>query len=325
MKILQGSPKFFKLQGVKKDTPLYLMLNLESGCSYKCVKCALPGYRCNMKDSLTLAQRQRIMSLAHEIGIKSLVVIGRGEPTEYFSLMKPIIETANTYGFVTIMFTNASNLDREQAKFYQSHNVSLIVSLDSINKKTYKELTGNGDLIRVLKNIELLRSAYRKQKDFVRLGINVTVTKQNQHELDAIKEFAGDDIFFVANPPIKIGKLQNPSAWKELVGNTYEELNKVAKEKSETSGQSSLEGGICSYFYRGISVDVDGALLSCGYATESSFLGDATNATAEELLKHYHRIRKGFKNFLSEIKQESIPCPLRSDLYHLFLEELRNE
>ena len=212
-KILKGSPEFFesKEKDEKEDkNPIYLMMNLETKCSYRCPKCALPGYRRNMKEPLSLEQRKKLIIKAREIGIKELVIVGAGEPTEHFDeTIKPVIEAAHHEGIGTIMFTTTSHLTREQAEFYRDHDVSIFVSLDSIDSVTYKELTGTGNLEQVLENIQMLKKVFGETneqvngKKVVRLGINVTVVVQNKEQLDAIKKIAGDEMQFIVNFPIK--------------------------------------------------------------------------------------------------------------------------
>lgn len=340
-KLMKGSPEFFKLIGRKEEEkgPLYVTMNLETGCGYRCIKCALPGHRENMGTHLSFEQRKKFLAQVGEIGVKTLVIIGRGEPTENFGdLIRPVINAAHREGLITIMFTTASHLNEEQAEFYCDNNVSVFVSLDSLDPNTYRELTGCGNIGQVLKNIGILRSTYSqaqeivKGKNIVRLGINVTVSKQNRDELSAIKAFAGDDMQFIANPTIRRGKAAKVGAWEKLVGSKYEELKKLAQGESETGGHSSIDEGVCSYFHRGISVDCDGMLLSCGYASETApFLGGIIEGitakditTPERLMRHYHEMRAKYIEFTDEIR--TVPsCPLRDNYYQRFLDKIKED
>ncbi|MEK7511953.1 MAG: radical SAM protein [Patescibacteria group bacterium] len=332
-KILKGSPEFFesKEKDEKEDkNPIYLMMNLETKCSYRCPKCALPGYRRNMKEPLSLEQRKKLIIKAREIGIKELVIVGAGEPTEHFDeTIKPVIEAAHHEGIGTIMFTTTSHLTREQAEFYRDHDVSIFVSLDSIDSVTYKELTGTGNLEQVLENIQMLKKVFGETneqvngKKVVRLGINVTVVVQNKEQLDAIKKIAGDEMQFIVNFPIKRGKFKSDLVWQRLVGEHYAELQRLAEEKSDTGGHSSIDEGVCSYFNRGVSVDIDGQMLSCGYASETAHaLGSvADDKTLDDLAKHYREIRQKYVRFSEKIGKKP-SCPLRDEDYKVYLEEL---
>lgn len=333
-KILKGAPEFFESrEGAEREDkgPLYLMMNMETKCSYRCPKCALPGYRRDMKEPLTLDQRKKLLSKARELGIKELVVVGAGEPTEHFDdMMKPVIETAHNEGLGTIMFTTTSHLTREQAEFYRDHDVSIFVSLDAIDPENYKELTGTGNLEQVLNNVQMLKDVYGQSeevvngKKVVRLGINVTVVKQNRDQLDALKELAGDDMQFIVNFPIRRGKFKSNKVWERLVGDQYDELQRLAQDKSDTGGHSSIDEGVCSYFNRGISVDVDGQLLSCGYASETAHsLGTVTDeSTLNELEEHYRDIRARYQQFTQKAGRTP-SCPLRDKDYQGFLDQLK--
>lgn len=333
-KILRGSPEYFEAIDSTESPnngPLYIMMNLETKCSYKCPKCALPGYRRDMGKPLNLEQRKEALAKARQIGIKELVIVGAGEPTEHFEgITRDIIKTAHSEGLGTIMFTTASHLTRSQAEFFRDHDVSIFVSLDAIDPNTYQELTGTGNLDHVLDNVQTLREVYSQGgetlngKQVVRLGINVTVVKQNRNQLDALKRFAGDDMQFIANSPIRRGRFGNRAIWERLVGNYHESLQRIAQSASETGGHSSINEGVCGYFNRGISIDVDGQFLSCGYASETAHsIGRFTDETTpSELEEHYRTVRAKFRRFAQQTG--IVPsCPLRSDTYQHFLEEIK--
>ena len=42
-KTMRAMPDYYQQSGVDDEQPLYLMLNLETTCSMRCPKCALPG------------------------------------------------------------------------------------------------------------------------------------------------------------------------------------------------------------------------------------------------------------------------------------------
>jgi len=62
------------------------------------------------------------------------------------------------------MFTTALGINKEQAEFYRDHDVTIFVSLDSLDPDTYKRLTGTGDLAKTLENIQLLRDIYYNRR-----------------------------------------------------------------------------------------------------------------------------------------------------------------
>ena len=100
-------------------------------------------------------------------------------------------------------------------------------------------------------------------------------------------------------------------------------MQRLAEEKSDTGGHSSIDEGVCSYFNRGVSVDIDGQMLSCGYASETAHaLGSvADDKTLDDLAKHYREIRQKYVRFSEKIGKKP-SCPLRDEDYKVYLEEL---
>lgn len=322
--ILLGSPEYHESVSLSDTEPLYLMLNLPTTCSLRCRKCALGGQGRKLGPLLSSAERAGIIANASFWGIKTLVITGNGEPTENFLLMKETISVAHACAMSTIMFTTAARLDMEQARFYATHNVSVIVSLDSLNSQIYRWLTGNGDLDRVLENIRGLREVYGEYpagsingKNVLRLGVNVTVSRQNIGELSVIKDFCGGDMQLVVNPPMRRGRLQKDRQWSQIVEDAskldeaYESLEAAAQEFSSTGGHSSLTDGVCGYFYRGVSVDTDGEFLTCSYAGETGGkLGSAKRAPPVAFGSVNRQVRSLFRTFTGQIGRTP-SCPIR--------------
>lgn len=338
--VLVGSPEYHEIVNRRELGVLYLMLNLPTTCSLRCRKCALGGSSRESGPALSPRERAKVIANASLAGIKTLVIIGKGEPTENFSTMIDTISVASESGMGTIMFTTANRLDREQAEFYATHDVSTIVSLDSLDSETYRWLTGNGDLSGVLNNLRILREVYSKhgphplgKKKLVRLGINTTVCSQNVNELERIGAFAGEDMQFVANPPMRRGRVRKEQQWSRLVNirpNTravasvdeYGTLQEAAEKYSSTGGHSSLTSGVCGYFHRGIGVDDDGEFLTCGYADETAGrLGNARNATPEDIAEVNSRVRAAYASYSGQIGYAP-SCPVRAPDFHRLVELL---
>ena len=341
-KVLRGMPEFFEMREGKEQMetdkhPDYLMMNLETNCSYGCDKCALAELNRGKGPSLSLEERKFFLEVANNAGVKELVIIGDGEPTllkNFTKIIKPLFEFAHEKGMGTVMFTTAVGIDKKQAEFYRDHDITVFVSLDSLNPDVYRKLTKTGDLNRVLKNIQILRDVYKDTPEIlpdgrklIRLAINVTIQKGNVNELEKIKEFAGDDMQFIVNAPMPQGKFRIYKNWEEFVGDgNLEKFKQLASEKSETGSHSSVAEGACSYFNRGISVDSDGQLLTCGYASESAHhLGNVREGiTPEKLIEHYQEMRKKYMEWCQKIGRKP-SCPLRDDDYENYIESLGGE
>ncbi len=333
-KILKGRPDYYSLTEPEQsgdNDPRYLLFNLETGCSYRCPKCALNGERDKSRGpALSADQRGLIIDRAVEMGIKSLVIAGLGEPTENFSKIREVVETAYERELTSIIFSTLNAVTSEMARFFRDRDVSLIVSLDSLNPKTYRKLTGNGDLEKILRNLTMVRQVYEdssfplQDNKIVRLGINTTIVNDNKEELDSIREFAADDMQFIANSPMKRGRFIKDVLWRNLIGDSYDELAGLAKEKSETGGNSTYCDGVCGYFGRGISVDTDGELMSCVYAGESVDIiqQNVLDMPADQLQTFYLEMRKKYQEFIDKLGYTP-PCPVRHPEFSSFLETLR--
>ncbi|MGD0576557.1 MAG: radical SAM protein [Candidatus Staskawiczbacteria bacterium] len=343
-KILKGMPEYFELDAeteIEPDSgPQYVMMNLETDCPYRCLKCAEPGADRKMGEPLTLVERRDILRKMKKIGVKELVIVGAGEPStgkNFKNLVAPVIESASENGMGTVLFTTGFGINRAQAEFYRDHDTTVFISLDSLDPKTYKYLTGGkGNLKKVLENIKVLRETYKDAQQtlpdgrrLIRLGINATVQKENIGELDKIKEFAGDDMIFIANEIMPQGKgreLVQISGLGDKENETMEELKRLAAEKSETGGHSSLADGMCSYFNRGVTVDTDGELLSCAYASETAHhYGNVRDGfSPKDFLQHYQERRGGYEEWCKKIGRMPT-CPVRDTLYQDFVNSSEKE
>ena len=159
-KVLKGMPEFLEMHEDREQLeadkhPDYLMMNLETSCSYKCIKCAKPGSNRKMGQPLSINERKNVLDMATDVGIKELVIVGAGEPSStnnFEKIVRPVLEATHERGMGTVMFTTGFGIDREQAEFYRDNDVTVFISLDSLDPDIYKKLTGTGDLYKVLKN-----------------------------------------------------------------------------------------------------------------------------------------------------------------------------
>lgn len=306
--MLQGSPDYLDTLACGDENFLYLTINIPTACPRRCPQCALSTW-CETKtndSSLTVTERNDAVVKAAEAGAKFVVIIGNGEPLwqpadgrpGFKELVYPVITKAQTLGMGTIMFSTLSvNISLKQMEVLRDNNVSVFVSLHSLDVDKYRKATGNGDLSVVLANIELLRAVYGENEEIggrevTRLAVNTTVTCLNQGEIGTIKEFAhAHGMQFICNPLMATGLAENAHVWKMLVGSgtNYAEQARLATKYSDTHGQSSIRDGRCSYGFRGIAVDIDGTMMLCGYAPGPKDVMPNVKDMSMEALTALHR------------------------------------
>ena len=318
-KILRGLPSHLGKTLSNKEID-YIVFNLPYICNYQCRKCFL-GTTLS-EDSLNLEDRKRVLKEARDLGARVVLISGEGEPLIYPHI-KEIIDFQHQLGFTSVIFTNGSYLTPGIAKFGRDHDVSFIITLDSLDEKVYNYLTRTTcNFDKVMGNIKHCRDIYRSSivdngnNRIVRLAINAVVTRQNKSEINKIKELCNDDIVFICNHPVKEGNAVE--FWEDLCGDTkqYAELKNISHQNSETKGPSSTSSdGSCAYLHHGISVNADGTIVLCHVARETKgLLGNVKNSSLKDL-------REDIKRHLSYFSKEA--CIVRDSKYHEFVKSLK--
>lgn len=329
-KLFKGSPLQLSLDG-KLDRFTYLMINLPFLCNYRCTKCFnLQNNNCFVPHkALSLDIIFKLIYEAKDMGAKVIVLAGEGEPTLNKNIKK-IIKEIDSLGLFSIVYSNGSLLRKQMIKFYSNRNTMLVISFDSLLPDLYTKLTGNMDrniFYRVLKNIELVRKEYKKhieKKDkykVVRLAINTTVSSLNKNEVGKIKEFCGDDIYFICNPLAKLGNAT--SNWRDLIQSDkdFEEIKKIVKQMSSTTGPLTLgSNSLCGYSINGIAVSPSGDYMTCAYTSlTNGLLGSVNNKSLVEAYDYKNNQELSFYDTYGKH-----PCLVRSPKFNQYIETLKN-
>jgi MoaA/NifB/PqqE/SkfB family radical SAM enzyme len=318
-KILRGLPSSLGDNSNKAEID-YVIFNLPYICDYSCRKCFLETTL--SEESLNLEDRKRVLKEASDLGAKVALISGEGEPL-ITPHIKDIIKYQHKLGLTSVIFTNGMYLTKEIAKFGKDHDVSFIITLDSLDANVYNYLTRTtGNFDEVMRNIKNCRKLYqstieeRENTKIVRLAINTVLTRQNKDEASKIRKWCDNDMIFICNYPVKEGNAIE--FWDDLCGDTdqYAELREIASKSSETNGPSSTSlDGSCAYLHHGISINADGTIVLCHAARETKgFLGNVRNSSLKE-------IKKDIKQHLSYFSKEV--CVVRDSKYSEFLKSLK--
>lgn len=331
MKVLKGTPKHLSKTG-ELDSFTYLMINLPFQCNYRCLKCF------NLEDNepvssegnLSLDERIRVINDAKEMGGKVVVIAGEGEPSIYRGI-KTLVSEISSLGMIPIVYSNGSTLTPELTQFYKDHGVVLVIAFDSLNPEEYNRLTGTrGQYERVVRNIgnvvELNKDEIYTQDDLcvLSVAINTTVTSRNEGEVERIKEFWGDNVYFICNPLARFGNaVEN---WSRLMKDeSLESLprhRKLIERLSESGGPLTLgTDGLCGYSLWGISIGPSGDYMTCAYTRETNGLfGNIKNLGLKEAFQRKHDRESG------HYKAHGVmPCLIRDKSFPSYLEKLGSE
>lgn len=183
---------------------VYISLVPWEFCNWNCKYCHQTEKK-REKDELTLQEIKDIFKQVKVLNdngieeIKSLLLLG-GEViiSSMWNFTKKIIEEANRIGLITVVYTNGSNINKENAQWMAKHNVSIALKLDSLNEEKYDKLTGKKgsfkstmNAIRILKNTSIGQIVCENDEEkLVRLLFSTVGCSLNIHEYLSLARFA---------------------------------------------------------------------------------------------------------------------------------------
>ena len=153
----------------------YIRLSITDVCNFKCGYCLPNGYQKDKNDNIKFLSSEEIEKLAKglsELGVSKIRLTG-GEPTvrkDFFDIVKIL---KNKSGIEkTVITTNGYRLDQIAEKLIDSGIDGINISLDSLNRKTFKNITGHDRLPEILKGIEKLQKL-----NFKNIKLNAVLLK----------------------------------------------------------------------------------------------------------------------------------------------------
>lgn len=184
---------------VKNKKLLALLLAYNTKCNLHCPFCFTQSGKkaiCELKkqkistDLLNFEGLKRIIDNGIELGIKSVVFWGEGEPLLDKELFFSLVKYANKKKLTPVLFTNGTKIDKKTAKLLFENNVSVVGKLHSLNPKINKYLTGDrNDLYKYIEFDSILAPSYIKYlldagyKNTNRFALQTVVTSKNYDEI----------------------------------------------------------------------------------------------------------------------------------------------
>lgn len=328
-RVLKPFPKYFEeVEGIKlgEDRIDYLMINLPPFCNYKCKKCFTRSSSRKIENPLSLSEIKNIIDQGRDFGAKAVGLTGEGEPLVIRNT-RDIVEHSNKKGMIPLIATNGSLLSEDNAKFLHDNNVSITVSIDTLNEKTYDKICGiEGKFRDVMENVEYARKLFGDSIEtkngyrVMRLGIHSIISAENVDDATRIRDFCGDDIFFSSDYVANVGgALEHPET--RGTDEQYSKLKEAARLASEPIVMSKGPGGkkICGLFYHGLAVGGGGEILIDAHAIDSeNLIGNIRRQGMGELLDQVDTLKKTFYDKFSSY------CPIRDSNYNKFLSYLKS-
>jgi len=189
---MKGIIHLTKLAFSKK--PVEIIFPVTFMCNSRCKMCSRWKIDTS-KEELTTQQIKKIFKQLKDFGVLIINITG-GEPLLRKDIFK-ILDICESLGLKVVFTTNGIALNEEKIKkLIKYKNLELIISLDTLNKKTYKQLRGVDAFDKVIKNIKLVKKInpdypLRIHAVFSKINVNdfddlVNFSKQNKLRLSAM-------------------------------------------------------------------------------------------------------------------------------------------
>ena len=139
----------------------YIRLSITDVCNFKCGYCLPNGYQIDKSDNrkfLNIYEIKRLAKTLSELGVCKIRLTG-GEPTvrkDFFDIVKIL---KNESGIKKVVITtNGYHLDQKTKYLVDSGLNGINISIDSLNRETFKKVTGHDRLPEILLGIKKLQN-----------------------------------------------------------------------------------------------------------------------------------------------------------------------
>lgn len=181
----------------------YIRISVTDRCDLRCVYCMPSGYNgySSPKHWLTFDEIVRVAGAFAELGTKRVRLTG-GEPLtrNNLTVLAKMISSINGINDLS-MSTNGTKLARHAHNLYKSGVTRLNVSLDTLDPQLFHNLTGGGDLNKVIDGLTIAKSV-----GFSPIKINMVVMRGvNDHEVVSMSDFCmkhGFTLRFIETMPM---------------------------------------------------------------------------------------------------------------------------
>jgi cyclic pyranopterin phosphate synthase len=202
----------------------YIRLSITDVCNFRCTYCLPQGYKKTPGDMSSFMSAEEISRLAKalsELGVCKIRLTG-GEPTvrkDFFEILKDMKQNSNIPKIT--MTTNGYRLDKIAKQLYDVGLDGINISIDSLNRETFKNLTGHDRLSEILAGIKILQDLNFKsikvnavllkgindtEKDFEAFANFIKENKIDFRFIELMETGESNDFFKKNHVPAKIFK-----------------------------------------------------------------------------------------------------------------------
>ena len=137
--------------------------------------CLPQGYKKtpgDMRSFMSGEEISRLTKALSELGVCKIRLTG-GEPTvrkDFFDILKDMKQNSNIPKIT--MTTNGYQLDKIAEQLHEAGLDGINISIDSLNRETFKKLTGHDRLLEILEGIKILQKL-----NFKNIKVNAVLLK----------------------------------------------------------------------------------------------------------------------------------------------------
>lgn len=218
----------------------YIRISLTERCNLKCIYCLPKDFKCPCNSENKILTKDNIfdiVEIAEKLGIKKIRLTG-GEPLLRNDIVQ-IVKGIRERGIKSIYITTNGILLHEKIEVLKNAGLTGVnISLDSLDKKQFKEITRGGELDIVLKGIEKAISLNLQVK------LNSVIIKGiNENQIEDLAKLTQNnelDVRFIELMPIGEGK--------KFVGIDNQEIYNTLKNKLDFETNYREINGVSVYF-----------------------------------------------------------------------------
>lgn len=312
---LRGLDHFEKefLEGydVNPENPKILGVSISTSdiCNYRCVYC-YAGDQKPKKGELTSEEQKDIVKQAAQLGAKTVVICGNGEPTMDKNLLD-IVACAHSLDMYSIIVTNAGLFGDDKLankvfgmdgyavlKRLYDTGASLIVKNESLDEKTYDYIVGvDGAFKKFQKSMERIGDiGFNKLVEttdgyVTRIAFSAVIMKNNIDDLTELKKYADNmGAQFICKLPSLVGRaLENIDDMFEV--SRYEEIRKHLFGYTAKRETLMVDTPKCMAWHYGPCIDCYGEIRECytSACPENNRIGNIRETPLKELVKRKYK------------------------------------
>lgn len=246
---------------------LTLDIELSRVCNYSCKYCySAAGDK--LENELSYMELCDVVDQAENLGVRSIVIIGGGEPLLYPRL-KDLILYIFEKQINIVLFTNGAFLNKDMSFFLKEHNVFPVLKVNGISPKTINWLCGNTKAYENFINaVSYLQDAGYTNREET-FGISTIICRQNYNEIIPLWKWCRNNnlipYFERLSPQGRALRHNMQVSIKELkdIFNKLSELDREEYDILWDAVHPPIAGSSCNRHYYSLYIKSNGDVIPC--------------------------------------------------------------